>query len=68
MFYIEMSKAAKINIPLIKPRNLVALSARIRKGGVHQKSCSRSAERQAWLRDWDDDLSVLEKNQSNITE
>ena len=55
-------------MPLIKPRNVVALSAHLRKGGVHQKSCSRNAERQAWLREWDDDLAMPQRNQSNIIE
>ena len=63
-----MSKAIKINIPLIEPRNLVALSAYLRKGSVHQKCRFHNVEKQAWLRERSDDLAMPKQNQSNITE
>ena len=54
-----MSKTIRINTPLVKSWNVVALSAHTRKGGMHLKSCSRNnAKGQAKLRDWDDELSI----------
>ena len=68
MFDIEMSKAIKITIPSKKPRNWAALSARLKKGGVHQSQCSRNAERQAWTQDWADDLVASPTTQSDTSE
>ena len=63
-----MSKKTKISIPKAKPRNLLALSAHLRKGGVHENRRSRNAERQAWIRDWGDDLIVPSQTHTTTSE
>ena len=62
-----MSKKIKITIPLTKSRNWFALSARLRKGGMHQDRCTRNAEKQAWMRDWDEDLAIPSRTQTNTS-
>ena len=62
-----MSRKIKITICQAKPRNWAALSARLKKGGVHQNQCSRNAERQAWTQDWTDDLVAFPRTQSDIS-
>lgn len=56
----------------IKPRNLVACSPLMKKGGVHQKSQSalRSQKRQQLLshiEEWQDDLAFERELQQSIT-
>lgn len=56
----------------IKPRNLVACSPLMKKGGVHQKSQSalRSQKRQhllLQLEDWQDDLAFERALKQSIT-
>ncbi len=56
----------------IKPRNLVACSPLMKKGGVHQKSQSalRSQKRQhllLQLEDWQDDLAFETTLKQSIT-
>lgn len=56
----------------IKPRNLVACSPLMKKGGVHQKSQSalRSQKRQhllSQLEDWQDDLAFERELKQSIT-
>ena len=62
-----MSKNIKITIPQTKPRNRFALSARLKKGGVHQTRSTRNTEKQAWMRDWDEDLIIPSGNQTNTS-
>ena len=62
-----MSKKIKIPAPQAKPRNWFALSARLKKGGVHQNRSTRNAEKQAWIRDWDEDLVIPSETQTNTS-
>ena len=63
-----MSKKTIIAIPKAKPRNWLALAARLKKSGAHENRCSRNAERQAWMRDWGDDLIVPSKTHITTSE
>ena len=65
-FIVEMSKKIKIPVPKAKPRNWFALSARLKKGGVHQTRCARNTEKQAWMRDWDEDLVIPPRTRTNM--
>ena len=45
-------KTLKFTLPGPKPRNPIAVSARMRKAGPHNVRRSRSAEKREWEQEW----------------